>query len=53
MFSMSLPRSGLARKFGEPGVPGVSHTMGPTQSEFLSVLASAHFSDAHSQFLDL
>ena len=50
MFSMSLPRSGLGRKSGGLGVPEVSHTMEPMQSEFLSVFARAHSSDAHLVF---
>ena len=44
-FSTSLQRSGLGRRFGGLGVPGVSRSMGPTQSEFLSVFAGAHFTE--------
>ena len=44
-FSTSLPRSGLGRRFGGLGVPGVLRSMGPTQSEFLSAFASAHFAE--------
>ena len=47
MFSMNLPKSGLGRKFGGLEVPEVSRTMEPMQSGFLSILASAHSSDAH------
>jgi len=47
MFSMSLPRSGSGRRFGGLGVQGVLRTTEPMQSGFLSVLASAHSSDAH------
>ena len=47
MFSMSLPRSGLGRRFGGLEVQEVLRMMEPMQSGFLSVFASAHSSDAH------
>ena len=36
-FSTSLLRTGLGRRFGGLGAPGVSRSMEPMQSEFLSV----------------
>lgn len=33
MFSTSLPKNGLERKFGGLEAPGVLHTMEPMQSE--------------------
>ena len=50
MFSMSLLRSGLERRFGGLGVPGVSRSTEPTQSKFLSVFVGAHFADAQRCF---
>jgi hypothetical protein len=42
MFSMSLLRSGLGRRFGGLGVPEVSRSMEPTQSEFSLVLSERY-----------
>ena len=46
-FSTTLQRTGLARKFGGLGVPGVSRLMEPMQSVFLSVFSCTRFADTH------